>query len=982
MHLTLHPPGVFQLGRLLWRMLENSGVKGWVSLRDAEHLATICDCDIRSCFGTLVALGESPLLGKGLSQEAPPCDFRQWVVNRRILGSALDDVQANQADQWAASPESEVLGGDDRALAAEVLRATASTLTFLADSGAVETGVGKTSKGQQVINMADEEGLDDDEDDEPRRAAVVTNDAGEEEEEFEGAAVVSKAVQPPVIDEANSSGTSEICFSPIVLSVEPRNVDMWAGGVIHICGKNFMQRRGSLQRRGGQVADATDEPLARVTVTVGNHQYHETVRVYSDNEIGVAVGSFLTKPSDPLELQSWKFRSKRAPKQIQLVEVTVSFSCGTCLGSSLCGSEQSWVCFTDTRAPDEIANPAPVVVSERPPLPRQNGRSKRKRLGRKKSSAKQVIAAAASSDCESVVGSADGTDSEECSAGQRALCSSSRVQDSDDDDFQEDPVFVARVEAAKRQRVVDDDDDDEEGGGQNQRAVVSKGRQICEEDECAGDDEDGDEEPNAGPNLDDTIEAGECPSLPSSQSDPIDVQQVLRQVVEALAGHPLASPFALPVDPDQHPAYSATVSAPMDIGTIASSVEEGLYNTVEECLQDVEQLWTNCAHSDFYSQDVKEAAIQLQRFVSGLMSEVLADPPLLQREESSGDAAKEAATEVPGSNKALDDPPSAEAVRELLAKAERERVHSGGRVVNSFFDAEESASSLLTKFSRRECFCMDFSPPLPSASAATSTSAAQELASLEQLSAYLDASSDADLMRGLLGVHGDGDEDVRGSGGCRWVDESSVLSHLASDNSSGGASSEGAGAAADRAGEDCEGEGLTVSLACSAWDLRSIADVADVVCMLGRSLYMNQRYLLSKDSLGLGSPSGGCMDVFTRPRKKQERIQFLLEACCNVAPNRWPSNGAHSDFSLRSALALDVVPQLALMLRAQSPEAMESSVALNLQQDEFSRFRRSTRAAVGRSHSVQRCFTRMAALLQVPDSTLEKLMHILPLPFS
>lgn len=331
----------------------------------------------------------------------------------------------------------------------------------------------------------------------------------------------------------------------------------------------------------------------------------------------------------------------------------------------------------------------------------------------------------------------------------------------------------------------------------------------------------------------------------------------------------------------------------------------------------------------------------------------------------------------------------------LLEKAEKGRLTSRGNVINTFFSEEAVPTNVA--FNRADCFRMSLGVS-SEVRIESRASAEEDLQSLENICKFLDVSSDADIVRGLVDTFDEDallGESLSCGGSCnvplatvRYTDDCGILPRL---NASAVAiEDDDIGSVVATTGVVAEDEGLTHT---NTWCL-SFSDmllaVADSFLAVGYSLFSDsisppcaeaKRHLPESGAL---SRSEDCLEVkpcaslLTRPRMKLERNRFLDECFMNIAPNRWPSNGANSS-SLRPSLALDVLPQLALMLQAQSPEKMESNALQSMQQEE-GLYRRSTRAASMRGPVVQRSYTRVATLLQIPDSMLEKLAFILPLP--
>eukprot|EP00659_Diplonema_papillatum_P005708 gene5708-8712_t len=69
-----------------------------------------------------------------------------------------------------------------------------------------------------------------------------------------------------------------------------------------------------------------------------------------------------------------------------------------------------------------------------------------------------------------------------------------------------------------------------------------------------------------------------------------------KRIVKKISDDPRAAFFLRPVDElnDGAPNYSAIVTKPMDLSSIITYIEYAAYATLEEVVEDVEQVWENC----------------------------------------------------------------------------------------------------------------------------------------------------------------------------------------------------------------------------------------------------------------------------------------------------------------------------------------------------------------------------------------------------
>jgi Bromodomain len=205
--------------------------------------------------------------------------------------------------------------------------------------------------------------------------------------------------------------------------------------------------------------------------------------------------------------------------------------------------------------------------------------------------------------------------------------------DNDADFLEDDPPLpvtakVIKVTSARRSRCVIDDDEEEE---EEEEEDKNKDKEEKDEDK---DVKDGDEEVHCeGTTAEGTESTGllgpgsTALALPSKFSQDRAalsnaLTEALSSCLAALIAHPLSDPFREPVDPVQAPDYLTVIKTPMDLSTVQSSLDEGLYTSEEESgkeyvdvpafLSDTRQIWLNCRKYNHHSDAIVKQANVLQ----------------------------------------------------------------------------------------------------------------------------------------------------------------------------------------------------------------------------------------------------------------------------------------------------------------------------------------------------------------------------------
>jgi hypothetical protein len=74
------------------------------------------------------------------------------------------------------------------------------------------------------------------------------------------------------------------------------------------------------------------------------------------------------------------------------------------------------------------------------------------------------------------------------------------------------------------------------------------------------------------------------------------LQYIKKSLFPTLWKHPDAWPFYAPVDPVKLncPDYFTIIQKPMDLGTIKSKLNGGMYSCSQQCIDDFELMFNNC----------------------------------------------------------------------------------------------------------------------------------------------------------------------------------------------------------------------------------------------------------------------------------------------------------------------------------------------------------------------------------------------------
>ena len=88
--------------------------------------------------------------------------------------------------------------------------------------------------------------------------------------------------------------------------------------------------------------------------------------------------------------------------------------------------------------------------------------------------------------------------------------------------------------------------------------------------------------------------------------------------------HPRSLPFRKPVDEVAlgiYPAYSNIITHPIDLGTIKSQIDNGLYCTKDELIADIQLVWNNAKKFNPIGHAVYDSADFLEKFAHDRIGE-------------------------------------------------------------------------------------------------------------------------------------------------------------------------------------------------------------------------------------------------------------------------------------------------------------------------------------------------------------------------
>jgi len=119
-----------------------------------------------------------------------------------------------------------------------------------------------------------------------------------------------------------------------------------------------------------------------------------------------------------------------------------------------------------------------------------------------------------------------------------------------------------------------------------------------------------------------------------SEIDPVQgkawVNALRTHVVVPLIGHPRSLPFRKPVDEVAlgiYPAYSNIITHPIDLGTIKSQIDNGLYCTKDELIADIQLVWNNAKKFNPIGHAVYDSADFLEKFAHDRIDKIKREGP-------------------------------------------------------------------------------------------------------------------------------------------------------------------------------------------------------------------------------------------------------------------------------------------------------------------------------------------------------------------
>lgn len=104
-------------------------------------------------------------------------------------------------------------------------------------------------------------------------------------------------------------------------------------------------------------------------------------------------------------------------------------------------------------------------------------------------------------------------------------------------------------------------------------------------------------------------------------------EQAAKRLLTSLTRSKKAFIFSKPVDPEELniPDYFTVVKRPMDFSTIKTKLKENKYANMQEFLDDIEQVFTNCRLYNGTESDVGQIGLQIQDEYQKLASELAVD---------------------------------------------------------------------------------------------------------------------------------------------------------------------------------------------------------------------------------------------------------------------------------------------------------------------------------------------------------------------
>ncbi len=108
------------------------------------------------------------------------------------------------------------------------------------------------------------------------------------------------------------------------------------------------------------------------------------------------------------------------------------------------------------------------------------------------------------------------------------------------------------------------------------------------------------------------------------------VNALRMHVVVPLTRHPRSLPFRKPVDPVAlgiYPAYNQIITHPMDLGTIKTNIDNGVYSTRDDLIADIQLVWNNAKKFNPKGHAVYDAAEFLEKFAHERIDKIKREGP-------------------------------------------------------------------------------------------------------------------------------------------------------------------------------------------------------------------------------------------------------------------------------------------------------------------------------------------------------------------
>ena len=108
-----------------------------------------------------------------------------------------------------------------------------------------------------------------------------------------------------------------------------------------------------------------------------------------------------------------------------------------------------------------------------------------------------------------------------------------------------------------------------------------------------------------------------------------------KRVLNDLMRHQMAWPFLKPVDPMHVPGYYDVIKDAIDLGTIKTRLERGMYDDIEELESEVKRVWGNCYK---FNQGANDDIVKMAKTLEELFDKKMEDVP---RGGDGGEASEE-----------------------------------------------------------------------------------------------------------------------------------------------------------------------------------------------------------------------------------------------------------------------------------------------------------------------------------------------------